>query len=159
MCPGPANTLFAGIFALPQMPRNQAGFRNATTTVMQPVQSRPCRFAAPGEAENPILPRPNRRPVLRRDAAGFGTFHAYKCAGRSWPGKRGVPSIAALPPFDKTERLNDEIQARVHLARRLQAGAEFARQGTDQGIFFVSDPGTAASLGLRRLVDDAGRRP
>src|SRR3954462_5241604 len=45
-------------------------------------------------------------------------------------------------------QVNDQIQARVHLARRIYADAEFARQNADQGIRVGSDPRTAAVLGF-----------
>src|SRR6266478_4578505 len=79
--------------------------------------------------------------------------------GRSWPGRRAAANFR-LPTFSKIqERLNDEIQARVYLARRLYAGAEPARQNADQGIRLLSDIGTASAVGFRRLIDDAGRGP
>src|SRR5450631_555502 len=60
--------------------------------------------------------------------------------GRSWPGRRVGGQFRVAHLFDRsTERLNDEIQARVYMARRLYAGAEPARQNADQGICLVPD--------------------
>ena len=55
-----------------------------------------------------------------------------------------VPHLAS----STHERLNDKVQARVYLARRIYAGAEFAWQNADQGIQFVSDARSAAAMGL-----------
>src|SRR5215207_8043629 len=51
-------------------------------------------------------------------------------------------------PLATQERLNDQVQARVYLARRLYADAESARQNADQGIRQVPDAGTAPAVGL-----------
>src|ERR1700737_3631157 len=69
--------------------------------------------------------------------------------------------LSGFPTFRKnsTERLNDQVQARVYLARRIYADSESARQDSDQGIRFVPDAGSAAAVGLRWQLDDAGRRP
>src|SRR5215469_13183502 len=68
------------------------------------------------------------------------------------------PSVS--PPSKlSTERLNDKVQARVYMARRIHADTEFARQNPNQGIRLVPDIGSAAAMGLRRLFDQAGRRP
>src|SRR5256885_11076761 len=61
-------------------------------------------------------------------------------------------------PLANQERLNDQVQARVYLARRVYADTEPARQNADQGIRFVPNAGTAPAVGLRRLVDHAGGR-
>src|SRR6185312_12924398 len=49
------------------------------------------------------------------------------------------PVLSGAPPsrLSAAERLNDEIQARVYMARRIHADAEFARQNSDQGIRLV----------------------
>src|SRR6185369_7362949 len=67
----------------------------------------------------------------------------------------GFPHLEA----STQERLNDQVQARVYLARRVYADTESARQNTDQGIRFVPDAGTASAVGLRWLIDPASRRP
>src|SRR4030095_3665922 len=61
-------------------------------------------------------------------------------------------------PLSTQERLNDQVQARVYLARRLYADAESARQNADQGIRCFPDAGTASAVGLRWLLDHAGRQ-
>src|SRR5436190_18358400 len=74
----------------------------------------------------------------------------------------GYTSGAQLrfPPIaSSTERLNDQVQARVYLAVRIYADTEPARQDADQGIRIVPDARTASAVGLRRLLDVAGRRP
>src|SRR5215469_18366901 len=68
--------------------------------------------------------------------------------------------LSVSPPSKlSTERLNDEVQARVYLARRIRADTELARQNPNQGIRLVPDIGTAAAVGLRWLLDHAGRGP
>src|SRR6266850_4696461 len=62
-------------------------------------------------------------------------------------------------PLATQERVNDQVQARVYLARRIHADAESARQNADQGIRFISDAGAASAMGLRRKLDPAGRGP
>src|SRR5712691_5059297 len=85
----------------------------------------------------------------------------YTCAvtTRGWvsePGFRGFgfPHFAA----STYERLNDQVQARVYLARRVYADTESARQNADQGVRQVSNAGPASAVGLRWFVDHAGRR-
>src|SRR5580765_8758518 len=64
----------------------------------------------------------------------------YACGDRPL----SVPHVFA----SSTERLNDQVQARVYLARRVYADTESARQNTDQGIRLVSDPRAIAAVGL-----------
>src|SRR3977135_2979384 len=47
-----------------------------------------------------------------------------------------------------TERLNDQVQARVYLARWIYADTEPARQDADQGIQRLPDAGAASAVGF-----------
>src|SRR5918999_5058404 len=89
------------------------------------------------------------------DVAGYTPAET----SRGWASKSRIQGFG-FPHFIATqERLNDQVQARVYLARRLYADAESARQNADQGIRQVPDARTASAVGLRRLVHHAGRRP
>src|SRR5947208_1994352 len=90
------------------------------------------------------------------DVAGYTYAETSRGAGRQNPDFKA--SVFRIP-LATQERLNDQVQARVYLARRLYADAESARQNADQGIRQVSDAGAASAVGLRRLLDHAGRRP
>ena len=117
----------------------------------------------------------------RADAAACG-WRVPQCSdwhlnclarsGLTWPGTRvrrppGAgrqtsdfkASVFRISQHQRQERLNDEVQARVYLARRVHADTESARQNADQGIRFLPDAGAASAVGLRWLLDHAGRRP
>src|SRR5882757_8133544 len=85
-------------------------------------------------------------------------FYCLEGAGRWWPGTRVAAGWLSVPHgfASSTERFNDQVQARVYLARRIYADAEPARQDADQGIRGVPDPRTASAVGLRRFVHPAG---
>src|SRR5213080_3830222 len=59
-------------------------------------------------------------------------------------------------PTPKEER--NEGQARVHLARRLRAGAEPALEDEDRRVRLGPDARAAAALELRRQLDAPGGR-
>ena len=93
-------------------------------------------------------------------------------SGLTWPGTRvrrppGAgrqtsdfkATVLRISQASTQERLNDQVQARVHLARRVHAGPESPRQDADQGIRHLPDARTASAVGLRRQLDHAGRRP
>src|SRR3954463_3472481 len=90
------------------------------------------------------------------DVAGYTYAETSGGAGRQNPDFEG--SVFRIPLANQ-ERLNDQVQARVYLARWLYADTESARQDADQGIRQVPDARTAPALGFRRFVDHAGRRP
>ena len=121
-----------------------------------PSAARLCRTKIQSADRLDTGPRIGRLPQC-----GDWHFNCLVRIGRWWPGTRGATDRLRFPHLShhQHERLNDQVQARVYLARRIYADAEFARQDTDQGIRLVSDPRAAPAVGLRRQLDHAGRRP
>src|SRR5438105_9820225 len=73
--------------------------------------------------------------------------------GASRPESRGPFFVGP-----RTRRNQDEVQARVHLARRLRARSEPAQQDKDCRLRVGADPRPAAAVELRRQLDAPGGR-
>src|SRR5690349_20626628 len=82
-------------------------------------------------------------------------FNCLETIGRWWPGTPVGSNVSAPTQIvSSTGWLNDQVQARVYLARRIYADTKPARQDADQGIRIVPDPRLAPAVGLRRFVDE-----
>src|SRR5436190_21289585 len=87
-----------------------------------------------------------RRP---RRAAAAGILIAWKGGADGGRVRKWQPiSFGFHLSYHSTERLYDQVQARVYLARRVYADTEPARQDADQGIRIVPDARTASAVGF-----------
>src|SRR4051794_37168185 len=89
---------------------------------------------------------------------------SLSCVQRS-PPKVGAEALGphdyaswALFCWSETRRNQDEVQARVHLARRLRARSEPTQQDEDRRLRLGADDGAAAAVELRRQLHPPGRR-
>ena len=109
--------------------------------------------------------RPPRVPGPRTVARlAFRPASPLRCAQRS-PPKAGAEALGphdyeswALFCWSDTRRKQDEVQARVHLARRLRARPEPTQQDEDRRLRDGADARPAAALELRRQLDAPGGR-
>src|SRR3954469_14321176 len=89
---------------------------------------------------------------------------SLSCVQRS-PPKVGAEALGphdyaswALFCWSETRRNQDEVQARVHLARRLRARSEPAQQDEGRRLRNGADPRPATAVELRRQLDTPGGR-
>ena len=148
------------------MPEKWAGFAPRTKPSAASLACLPRAYVAPFISEGrrrslwiarAAVQRLARKMLsnLRPDVAGYTRAET----SRGWASNLRFQGVG-FSHFEAStqERLNDQVQARVYLARRVYADTEPARQNADQGIRLIPDAGTASAVGLRRLLDHAGGR-
>src|SRR6266404_5571543 len=141
----------------PRGPRRRIGLGRGCRSEFWPLDTRANRASMSQQKGAPARWTSRKR---RLPQCNDWHFNCLVKIGRWWPGTRAATDWLSAPHVfaSSTERLNDEIQARVYLARWIYADTEPARQHADQGIQCVPDAGAAAAVGLRWKLDHAGRR-